>query len=125
MASLLTPDAIVSSVPTSKSLPTPVFASVQRLDSDPVFNADVTIDNAVIGSRYWLVDDTDYSTILATGIITSDPEVLSSIPAFSTNFLMLLRLRKATTPVLYKQFETKIKHNKIGSSTFVIQEEDT
>ena len=117
---------VVSGFSTSKSSPVGSRQiAIQRLPTDPVFIADVTIDNGIVGSRYWLVDDSDHTTILSSGLITADPEVLLNIPAFSTNFLMLLRLRLGTVPPYYKQFETKIKHSTQGASTFVIQELDS
>lgn len=105
------------------ALPLMVVAT-QRNPTDPYFYASVTINGAVIGSRYWLVNNSDHSQVLSTGLITSDPQVLPNIPSYGSPMLMLLRLRNASNPVKYKTYESTLPHSSVGSSFYCAQVED-
>lgn len=95
-----------------------------RLPTDPYFYGDVTIHNAVVGSRYWLVNDSDYSQVLDTGVISSSEEVLSNIPSYGSPMLLHLRLRKASSSPYYKEYEAVVPHSASGAHFYVAQELD-
>lgn len=112
-------------VGTSKSIPDYLRTlSVNRAPTDPFFYADVTIHKAVLGSRYWLVDSNDHSTVLSTGLITSDPQVLSNIPSYGSPMLILLKIRNASSSPKYKQYTAEVPHASTGVEFYVAQELD-
>lgn len=115
----------VRTLDTSKSIPDYLRTlSVNRAPTDPYFYANVTIQNCINGSRYWLVNNDDYSQVLSTGIVNTDPYTISSVPAYGSPFTMLLRIRNSSGSPKYKTFETIIIHSKTGATVYVIQELD-
>lgn len=113
------------SLPTSKSTAKGYISySVQRASTDAYFYADVTLHDAIVGSRYWLVDNADYSTVLSTGLITDDPQVLSSIPSYGSPMLIMLRIRSASGGVKYKEYSAIVPHATTGTSFYCAQEVD-
>lgn len=119
-------DKIYSEVPSSYSRPGlgPSCISVDRQTGDPYYWADVILQNPVIGSRYLLTEDADPLNELSTGVITTDPQVLSDIPASTVPFLMKLRLRNASGSPYYKTFETRAYHSRLGVIIYILQELD-
>lgn len=115
----------VRSLNTSKSIPDYLRTlAVNRAPTDPYFYANVYIHRAVLGSRYWLVNSADHSQVLATGVIDSDPQVLSSIPSYGSPMIMHLRLRNASGATKYKQYESEVPHSASGADFYVSQEKD-
>jgi len=98
--------------------------AIARGPNDPAFVGDVTIRGAVVGSRWWMADDSDHSKVLSTGVIASDPEVVPSVPSYSSGMVILLRLRKASSAPYYKPFEAKQPHSSTGITFYVAQELD-
>jgi len=92
-----------------------------RLASDPLFLADVTIENAVIGSRYLLLDAANPSRVLSSGVVSSDPFIVSNVPGYSNPFLLELRLRKASSTPFYKPLTTFANHVPQGVRIYVVQ----
>ena len=98
--------------------------SVLRASTDAYFYADVTINYAIIGSRYWLVNNADHSQVLATGTISSDPQVLTNIPSYGSPMIMLLRLRNASGSSKYKTWQGLVPHARSGASFYTAQQLD-
>ena len=124
MSSMITADAVYNGVQTSRAMVGNKIGSVQRLPTDPIYKADVVVENAVNGTRYLLLEDADHSNVLSSGVINADPFTIVDVPAFGDPFLMLLRLRTASSSPFYKTFETKANHVNVGVTVFVIQELD-
>jgi len=98
--------------------------AVQRYPSDPYFYADVIINDAIIGSRYWMVKNADHSEILATGLITSSPQVVLDVPSYGSSMIILLRLRNASDTSKYKTYEALTPHTQNGTSFYCSQQRD-
>jgi len=105
----------------------------ERDPSDPIYLADVTLQNVVVGSAYWLADANDLSRVLSSGTVTisgkSDGEVgtfvISNVAAYSPSFLMELRLRKGTSGDKYQSFKIFAFHSGAGASIYCSQIPDT
>jgi len=98
--------------------------AVQRDPSDPYFYASVTINGAVIGSRYLLLDNDDHSTVLSEGLISSYLEVIPNVPSYDSPMVMFLRLRNATGVIKYKTYEGYVPHSSTGATFYVSQVKD-
>ena len=98
--------------------------AVQRDPSDPYFYASVTINGAVIGSRYLLLDNDNHSTILSKGLISSDLEVIPNVPSYGSPMVMFLRLRNASGVIKYKTYEALTPHNSTGTVFYCAQQKD-
>lgn len=96
----------------------------QRVAGDPYFYADITLNDVVVGSRYWLVDDADNSIVLATGLITTSPQIIPDVPALYKPQVLMLRLRSASGVVKYKQYESVNVHQKTGTYFYCAQQVD-
>jgi len=97
---------------------------VRRLITDPIFIADITIEGAIIGSRFLLMDNNFRSVVLQSGVITSSSHTLTGVPVFTTPNKVLLRLRKSSISPIYRQLELVISHFPSGTSVTVSQELD-
>lgn len=109
MAMIPVNGSVVSVLDTARSSPSFAdsrFFSVQRLPSDPLFYANITLQNIVVGSRYWVAKATDLSYVLATGVAESSEVVLTNIQSYSNPMLIEVRVRKASEPVKYQPFVT-------------------
>jgi len=98
----------------------------ERLPSDPLYNADLTLQNVSGGSRYWVANANDLTQVLATGVVagTEDQfydEVIPNVPAYGVPFLLEIRIRNATGTIKYKAFKTYVNHSSAGASAYVIQ----
>lgn len=117
--------AVISELATSKSARRGWNSNaVLRAPTDPYFYADVILENIAVGSRYWLVQDSDHSNVLATGVASDTTVTLTDIPAYSNPMLILVRVRKATSTPLYKPLDTYANLIKAGVTVYISQEED-
>jgi len=107
--------SVVSEIDTSKSINSGWSGiSILRQAGDAYFYANVVIHDAVIGSRYWLVDNDDYSVVLASGLISSDLETITNVPSYKSPMILYLRLRNASSEPKYLQYEAISPHSKTG-----------
>lgn len=102
----------------------------ERLPTDPIYVANLTLQNVSGGSRYWVANAANLSQVLATGTVAgsedlSYDEVIPSVPAYSSNFLLEIRVRNASGVIKYQPFKTFIPHSVAGASAYVIQTQDT
>lgn len=101
----------------------------ERLPTDPLYNADLTLQNVSGGSRYWVANASDLTQVLATGTVAGSEdafydEVIPNVPAYGVPFLMEIRIRNATGAIKYKSFKTYVNHSSVGASAYVIQAVD-
>ena len=117
---------IIEEPPTSKTWPGFPCVSHQRLPTDPVFIADVTIQNAVIGSSYILLGPDGTTVLSGPGTISTDPQTLSNVSAFDNPYVMELRLRNSSPgSTRYKPLNQFSPHAITGVSIYVVQIEST
>lgn len=107
----------------------PVSLGVVRLPTDPVYLADVTLQNVVPGSRIWMANNADLSQTLLDSFIAAnesqeDPILLEGVPAYSTQMLICLRARKASGAPCYQPYETFAYHSPNGIVIWVAQVAD-
>ena len=98
--------------------------AIERLPTDPLFYATITLQNIVVGSRYWLAQASNLSNILAEGDAASTSVVLSSIPAYANPMLVEVRVRKGGTSPEYKPLKTYGYLGREGVSIYIAQTED-
>lgn len=96
---------------------------VFRLPTDPLFYADLTLDNIVIGSRY-RVTRRSTGDELATGVAASTTEVLASLPCYSNPMAVDITVRNASGSPVYKVFDTGASLSKTGGSAYILQQLD-
>lgn len=97
--------------------------SYSRLPTDPLFYADLTLENIVVGSRY-RVTRNDTGAELATGVAASTTEVISGIPCFANPMLVDITVRKASGSPNYIIFDTAAYIPKAGGSAYILQQLD-
>ncbi len=98
----------------------------QRLPTSPLYQGDVTVQNAVIGSSYILLGPDGTTVLSGPGTITTDPQTLSNVEAFADPYIIELRLRKSSPgSTRYKPLNQFIPHNSAGVSFYVVQIEST
>lgn len=92
--------------------------------TDPMFYAEITLENIVVGSRYWVAESADLTNVLATGVAASTTEVLSNVPAYANPMLVEIRVRKATSGTRYLPFVTYGYLVRAGITAYIAQVED-
>lgn len=96
-----------------------------RLPTDAVGTCDVTIVNAVVGSRYRIEISATGAPVAEGDVVTSDFAV--SVPYYAignTNNVLRIKIRKGTVTPFYKPFETQAVVNANGVSAYVLQQLD-
>lgn len=93
----------------------------QRLPTDPLFYANITLQNIVTGSRYWVAKADDLTTVLATGIAASSEEVLENMPAYTNPMLIEVRVRKGTAGVRYEPLRMHVYLGRDGAVAYLAQ----
>lgn len=96
---------------------------VFRLPTDPLFYADLVLQNIVSGSRYRVTIDSD-GTELATGVAGSTEVTLSGLAVYSNPQLVSVVIRNASGSPTYKPFETKASMSAGTTSVYVSQIQD-
>lgn len=94
-----------------------------RLPTDPIFYADLTLENIIIGSRY-RVTRRSTGDELATGVAASTDELISSIPCYSNPMQVDITVRNASGSPVYKVFDTGASLSKTGGSAYILQQLD-
>jgi hypothetical protein len=114
---------VFPAIATSKSMPWGVgVAATQRLPTDPLFYATITLQNVVNGSDYWIAQNSDLTNVLASGTQAGSADiVLANIPAYANPMLFQVRVRKAG----YVPLTTFGNLVTAGSIVYVAQTADT
>ena len=73
---------------------------VFRLPTDPLFYADLTLENIVVGSRY-RVTRTSTGAQLATGVAAATTTVLVGLPCFANPMQVSITIRNASGSPVY------------------------
>lgn len=95
---------------------------VFRLPTDPVFYADFTLTNVVVGSSYWIAESADLTNVLASGTAGASTVVVSGMASYSTpTMLVTIRIRYSSGGTVYTPFETQAYHSKSGAGSYIIQ----
>ncbi len=104
---------------------TPSFGSIgiQRLPTDPLFYATLTLDNIVVGSRY-RITRASTGTQLATGVAAATTEVLTGLPAYVNPMQVNITVRNASGSPVYKVFDTAAFLVKAGAAAYILQQID-
>jgi hypothetical protein len=91
-----------------------------RLPTDPLFYADLVLQNIVSGSRYRVTKDDD-GTELATGVAGSTTETLTGLPVYANPQLVKITVRKGTAAPKYQPFDTFAYMARGSVSAFIAQ----
>jgi hypothetical protein len=97
-----------------------------RLPTDPLFFADLTLQNVVAGSRY-RITRTSTGAELATGVAAGSgliDVVVAGLPVFSNPMQVSITVRNASGSPPYKVFDTQASMTRDGVSAFISQIED-
>ena len=124
MSTFPTPYGGIGPLTHAQSLSTPWGSlGINRLPTDPLFYADLTLDNIIIGSRYRV---TRHSTgdELATGVAASTSEVLASLPCYSNPMQVDITVRNASGSPVYRVFDTAASLGRTGGSAYILQQLD-
>lgn len=96
---------------------------VFRLPTDPLFYADLTLENIVVGSRY-RVTRTLTGDQLATGVAGSTTEVLTGLPCFANPMQVSITIRNASGSPVYRVFDTAAFMSRTGATAYILQTQD-
>lgn len=92
---------------TSKSKPcSDGLMGNNRAPTDPYFYASIFIKNMVVGSRYQVVQNSNPTSVLASGTCTTTDFTISSIPAYANPMFMRIRVRKSSADPKYEDLQT-------------------
>jgi hypothetical protein len=94
-----------------------------RLPTDPLFFADLTLRNIVAGSRY-RITRSDTGAELATGVASGSglvDVVVSGVSCFSNPQLVTVVVRKASEAPKYVPYEAQTEISKSGGLAFIAQ----
>ncbi len=98
-----------------------MVVTLNRLPTDPLFYSDVTLENIIVGSRYWLVPNADESNVLASGTAAATTVELTGIPVYANPQLLQLRVRKASSGTKYLPLRTYAYQGRDGAFFYVSQ----
>lgn len=98
-------------------------SGVFRLPTDPLFYADLTLENIVVGSRY-RVTRRSTGEELAIGVAASTSEVLSGLPCYANPMQVDITVRNASGSPAYRVFDTSAFMVKTGASAYILQQAD-
>lgn len=99
---------------------------VFRLPTDPLFYANLTLNNMVAGSRY-RVTRHDNGNELATGVAAGSglvDVVLTGVACFANPAQVDITVRNASGSPAYRVFDTAAFIPKSGTSAYVLQQLD-
>jgi hypothetical protein len=98
-------------------------AGVFRLPTDPLFYADLTLLNIVVGSRYRITRN-DTSAELATGVASSTAETAFGLACYANPMRVDITVRNASGSTKYRVFDTSAFMVKAGTSAYILQQPD-
>jgi hypothetical protein len=110
------PQATARMQPSALGLSIGVF----RLPTDPLFYADLVLQNIVSGSRYRVIKDDD-GTELSTGVAGSTTVTLTGLPVYANPQLVKITVRKGTAAPKYQPFDTFAYMARGSVSAFIAQ----
>lgn len=96
---------------------------VFRLPTDPLFFADLTLENIVVGSRY-RVTRTSTGEELATGVAASSTTVIVGLPCFANPMQVSITIRNASGAPYYRVFDTAAFLARTGATAYILQQQD-
>jgi hypothetical protein len=119
-----TPIGAIGPSPSAKTFGTSYGGvGAARLPADPLFYADLTLENVVVGSRY-RVTRHDTGAELATGVAAATTVVCSGLACFANPFQVDIAVRNASGSPAYIPFATSAFMTKAGGSAYVLQQLD-
>lgn len=101
-----------------------LFVSTVRAPTDPYYYADLEIQNAVVGSRYWVAQASDLSNVIESGTVATSSFTISGIAAYANPMLVEIRLRKASGGTKYQAYRGYVYLPSSGAVAYVSQVED-
>jgi len=119
------PTVTLTPAATGKLAPAPqgIGLGVFRLPTDPLFYADLTLENIVVGSRYRVTRHSNGEE-LAQGVAASATVVIAGVPAYNNPMLIDITVRNASGTPAYKIFDTAAYLYKTGGSAYILQQLD-
>lgn len=121
------PNAFLTVVPAARGKNTPAPAALSvgvfSLPTDPLFYADLTLENIVVGSRY-RITRRDNGDELAAGVAASATEVLAGLAVFANPMPVDITVRNASGTPTYRIFDTSASLYKAGGSAYILQQLD-
>lgn len=125
--SLCIPNANLTLVPAATgrvaSAPRGLSAGVFRLPTDPLFYADLTLENIVVGSRY-RVTRASTGEELAAGEAASTTVNLTGLPVYANPMLVKITVRKGTTTPKYQPLDTFVNMARGVATAYISQVPD-
>ena len=115
---------IIEAPGTGRSFPGVWGFSIPRLPTDPLFYTDITLQNIITGSRYWVAKADDLTTVLDSGVASSTSVTLENIPSYDNPMLVEIRVRYSSGATKYKPFKTYAYLVKSGVTVYVAQQID-
>lgn len=94
-----------------------------RLPTDPLFYADLTLENIVVGSRY-RVTRHDTGDELATGVAASTTVNLTGLAVYANPMLVKITVRKGTTAPKYEPLDTFVNITRGTTAAYISQVPD-
>lgn len=117
---------IFTITPTSKSYSCEAgVMSVLRAPTDPYFYASLTLQNIIIGSSYLILQESNPSNIIASGIASATSLIISSIAAYENPMLVEIRLRNSSGTPRYLPYTTYGYIISAGTTVYCAQVEDS
>lgn len=96
---------------------------VFRLPTDPLFFADLTLDNIVVGSRYRVTRESNGEE-LATGEAASTTVNLTGLAVYANPMLVKITVRKGTAAPKYEPLDTYVNMTRGTTTAYISQVPD-
>ncbi len=121
------PDPLITTSPGGRGYTTGshfgVGAGVARLPTDPIFYADLTLENIAVGSRY-RVTRASNGEELAAGEAASATVNLTGLAVYANPMLVKITVRKATTAPKYQPLDTFVNMGRGVATAYISQVPD-
>jgi hypothetical protein len=95
--------------------------SVLRAPTDPIYRTFLILQNVADGSAYWVAESADLNNVLALGNQSGTGNILIDVPATSENMLVTIRVRKGSSGIKYKPFETQTPLSRGSALSYILQ----
>lgn len=121
MTSRFIGNGVYNILPSSKSLVNATnWHSTVRHDGDIMYHSEIVIQNAVVGSRYWLARAAD-DGVISIGIVSASSFTVADIPVYENPMLVKIRLRNASGSPRYVPYETYVYLGRNGATAYISQ----
>lgn len=97
--------------------------SIQKLPTDPLFFADVSLVNIVPDSKFWIAVGSDLLNVLALGQAISSTVTISGVPVYENPMLIEIRVRSSSGFIKYRPLKTYGLVNRDGGTVYISQSE--